>query len=161
MWSLGGLIGAAAIHSGWNLMLLRLESSVDPVPISWWFVAVPVLYALYLAALYIFLRSEQRILSVELAEEVEFNTVPEWVLEVIPYYRRRIRSKWWPVRRERTVLARLLTRLAFRKHAVKQLPEGESQLAGLEVVRLRQRIRGMLGIHVQCQTYVEGDDLTS
>lgn len=161
MWSLGGLIGAAAIHSGWNLMLLRLESSVDPVPISWWFVAVPVLYALYLAALYIFLRSEQRILSVELAEEVEFNTVPEWVLEVIPYYRRRIRSEWWPARRERTVLARLLTRLAFRKHAVKKLPEGESQIAGLEVVRLRQRIRNMLGIHGQCQTSVEGDDLTS
>ena len=161
MWSLVGLTGAAAIHSGWNLMLLQLESSGDPVPISWWFVVVPALYALYLAALYICLRSEQRILGVELAEEVEFNTVPEWVLEVIPYYRRRIRSKWWPVRRERTVLARLLTRLAFRKHAVKQLPEGESQLAGLEVVRLRQRIRGMLGIHVQCQTSVEGDDLTS
>ena len=88
-----------------------------------------------------------------MAEEVELDVVPAWVLEVIPYYRRRIRSEWWPSRQERTVLARLLTRLAFRKHAVKRLPVAESQIAGLEIVRLRQRIRAML----QCQTSVEGD----
>jgi len=36
---------------------------------------------------------------------------------------------------------------------VKRLPEEESQIAGLEIVRLRQRIRAML----QCQTSVEGE----
>ena len=153
IWVLIGLIGAAAIHSGWNVMLLRLVSVDDPGFTARWFVAVPALYALYLAALFVFLRSEQRILGRELAEEVELDVVPAWVLDVIPYYRRRIRSEWWPSRRERTVLARLLTRLAFRKHAVKRLPEEESQLAGLEIVRLRQRIRAML----QCQTSVEDD----
>ncbi len=121
-----------------------------------WFVAVPVLYALVFLGLVGFLRSEQRILGVELAEEVELDVVPAWVVEVIPYYRRRVRSDWWPSRRERTVLARLLTRLAFRKHAVRRLPDEESQLAGLEVVRLRQQIRAKL----QCQSSVEEDDLT-
>lgn len=152
-WTLGGLCGAVAIHSGWNLMLLRVGAGAGAVPVERWFVAVPALYLLYLSALAVFLRSEQRILGRELAEEVALDTVPAWVVEVIPFYRRRIRSEWWPSRRERTVLARLLTRLAFRKHAVRRLPEDESRLAGLEVVRLRQRIRAML----QCQRSVEDD----
>ena len=156
MWLIVGLIGAVAIHAGWNFMLLQMESSGGAVPVARWFVAVPTLYALYFLGLVGFLRSEQRILRVELAEEVKFDVVPAWVVEVIPYYRRRIRSDWWPSRRERTVLARLLTRLAFRKHAVRRLPDEESQLAGLEVVRLRQKIRAML----QCQSSVEEDDLT-
>jgi len=144
IWLLIGLIGAATIHSGWNIMLLRMEFGVDSIPVARWFMVIPALYALYLVALFVFLRSEQRVLAAELAEEVEFGVVPDWVLEIIPFYRKRIRSEWWPSRRERTVLARLLTRLAFRKHAVRRLPEGESELAGLEVVRLRQRIRSML-----------------
>lgn len=156
VWLSVGLIGAVAVHAGWNFMLLQMEITSGTVPVARWFVAVPVLYALYFLALVGFLRSEQRILGIELAEEVELDVVPSWVLEVIPHYRRRIRSDWWPSRRERTVLARLLTRLAFRKHAVRRLPDEESQLAGLEVVRLRQQIRAML----QCQTSVEEDDLT-
>ena len=148
LWALCGVVGAVTVHAGWNLMLVRLVMVDDPVSMSRYFVAVPVLYALYLGTLFVFLRSEQRILGRELAEEVELDVVPAWVLEVIPYYRRRIRSEWWPSRQERTVLARLLTRLAFRKHAVKRLPVAES-----EIVRLRQRIRAML----QCQTSVEGD----
>ena len=152
-WIFGGLCGAFAIHAGWNQMLLRLGAGGGSVPVERWFIAVPALYALYLAALVVFLRSEQRILGRELAEEVELDVVPAWVAEVIPYYRRRVRSEWWPSRRERTVLARLLTRLAFRKHAVRRLPEEASRLAGLEVVRLRQRIRSML----QCQTSVEDE----
>ncbi len=115
-------------------MLFRMEAAAEPVPLTRWFVFVAgCCTRCYLGALFAFLRSEQRILSIELAEEVELEVVPKWVLDVIPSYRRRIRSEWWPSRRERTVLARLLTRLAFRKHAVKRLPDGESQLAGLEV----------------------------
>jgi RsiW-degrading membrane proteinase PrsW (M82 family) len=154
-WMTFGLIAAVTIHAGWNLMLLQMETADGAIPLARWFVAVPVLYALYLLALVGFLRSEQRILCAELAEEVKLAVVPGWVLDVIPYYRRRIRSDWWPDRRERTVLARLLTRLAFRKHAVRRRPDGQSQLAGLEVVRLRQQIRAML----ECQTSVEEDNL--
>jgi RsiW-degrading membrane proteinase PrsW (M82 family) len=156
IWFIVGLVSAVAIHAGWNFMLLHMVSSESAVPVARWFVAVPVLYALYLFGLVGFLKSEQRILGVELAEEVELHVVPAWVVEVIPYYRRRVRSDWWPSRSERTVLARLLTRLAFRKHAVRRLPDEESQLAGLEVVRLRQQIRAKL----QCQSSVEEDDLT-
>ena len=155
-WLIVGLVGAVAIHAGWNFMLLQMESSDGAVPVARWFVVVPTLYAFYFLGFVGFLRSEQRILGVELAEEVELDVVPAWVVEVIPYYRRRIRSDWWPSRSERTVLARLLTRLAFRKHAVRRLPDEESQLAGLEVVRLRQQIRAKL----QCQSSVEEEDLT-
>ena len=155
-WLIVGLVGAVVIHAGWNFMLLQMESSDGAVPVARWFVVVPTLYAFYFLGFVGFLRSEQRILGVELAEEVELDVVPAWVVEVIPYYRRRIRSDWWPSRSERTVLARLLTRLAFRKHAVRRLPDEESQLAGLEVVRLRQQIRAKL----QCQSSVEEEDLT-
>jgi RsiW-degrading membrane proteinase PrsW (M82 family) len=143
-WAILGLVSATLIHSGWNLALLRMRDSIDPVSPSRWFSAVLVLYLLYLLALFVFLRSEQKILGRELAEEVELEVFPAWIVDVIPYYRRRIRSDWWPSLRERTVLARLLTRLAFRKHAVKNLPDEESDLAGLEVVQLRQRIRAMM-----------------
>jgi RsiW-degrading membrane proteinase PrsW (M82 family) len=161
IWFLAGLGGAVTVHGGWNLMLLRLGDGADGVMFAPWFVIVPGLYAVYVVALALFLRSEQRILGTELAEEVELETVPPWVVEVIPFYRRRVRSEWWPSRRERTVLARLLTRLAFRKHAVKRLPSEESELAGLEVVRLRQRIRTMLGEGEVCQSRVESDELDS
>lgn len=144
-WLLLGLIGATTIHSGWNLMILRMQAAAAPVAVGRWLVVIPVLYAFYVVALMCFLRSEQRILTTELEEEVELDVVPDWVLTVIPFYRKRIRSEWWPLRRERTVLARLLTRLAFRKHAVKRLPVDEAEIAGLEVVQLRQRIRVMLG----------------
>lgn len=139
-WVLAGLAGATVIHSSWNLMLLHLQPEAGR-----WLLVVPVLYFVYLLTLVVFLKSEQRILIRELGEEVELDVVPPWVAEVIPFYRRRIRAEWWPERRERTVLARLLTRLAFRKHALRRLPEGEADIAGLEVVQLRQRIRTMLG----------------
>jgi hypothetical protein len=37
-----------------------------------------------------------------------------------------------------------MSKLAFTKHAVRGLPQAEAQLAGLEVVHLRHRIRRML-----------------
>jgi RsiW-degrading membrane proteinase PrsW (M82 family) len=158
-WVFGGMIGAVALHAGWNLLLLRLHTTQAPVQVAApWFAALPLLYGLYLLTLFAFLRSEQRIIQRQLAEEVELQVVPSWVCEVIPFYRRRIRSEWWPTRRERTVLARLMTRLAFRKHAVERLPQEEADLAGLEVVRLRQRIRAMLGLSEECQGSVEMDD---
>jgi len=158
-WFVGGLASAIALHAGWNLLLLRFQSGEAEIRVAAaWLLAIPLLYGLYLLTLFAFLRSEQRIIRHQLAEEVELQVIPPWVCDVIPYYRRRIRSEWWPTRRERTVLARLMTRLAFRKHAVGRLPQGEAQLAGLEVVRLRQRIRAMLCTADDCQLSVESDD---
>jgi RsiW-degrading membrane proteinase PrsW (M82 family) len=156
-WAVGGFAIAVGLHAAWNVMLLRVGPSTAPWVHEMWFVTLPVLYALYATTLALFLRSEQRILRELLREEVELEVLPPWVADVIPYYRRRIRSDWWPSRQERTVLARLITRLAFRKYAVRRLPRPEADLAGLEVIRLRQRIRGMLAASEDCQSFVESD----
>ncbi|MEN8164448.1 MAG: hypothetical protein ABFS37_09990, partial [Acidobacteriota bacterium] len=79
-----------------------------------------------------------------LSEEVALGVLPGWAGRVIPYYRRRVRADWWPSRQERIVISRLLTRLAFRKHAL--AARGDSaNIEGLEVVRLRATIQGILG----------------
>ncbi|MCG6949974.1 MAG: PrsW family intramembrane metalloprotease [Acidobacteria bacterium] len=140
-WILGGLILATAIHGAWNMSLVRfgpVGEGGGPKP---WLAALGVLYLAYPIALALFLSSEHRILKRELAIEVELETVPGWVLDVIPYYRKRVRGNWWPSRNERTVISRLLTRMAFRKHALRRLPPGDAAIASLEVVRLRQRLR--------------------
>ncbi len=125
-------------HSRWSD-----RSAADGSPRSW-LIALPALYLLYGATLAAFLLWEHHILKTQLAEEVSLQLAPEWVLDIIPYYRRRVRSGWWPSRNERTVLSRLLTRIAFRKHAVRHLPPDEAAIASLEVVQLRQRLRMIL-----------------
>jgi len=144
-WSAVGLAAAIALHTAWNVALLFagvFSSNGSP---RTWLVVVPVLYGFYVTALAGFLHSEHGILKRQLAEEVDLAVAPPWVLDVIPYYRRRVRSDWWPSRRERTVIARLLTRVAFRKHALRHLPKDEATIASLEVVQLRKRVREILG----------------
>lgn len=136
------LTAAAALHASWNAVLLAPGRGWGSVPV--WLPVLPALYAAWLGVLVAFLRGEQGILSDELGEEVRLGVLPAWVVEVIPSYRRRIRSDWWPRRRERTVIARLMTRLAFRKHALRRMPMESKDLAGLEVVHLRRRLRRML-----------------
>ncbi len=144
--ALGGFVGAVAVHAGWNLALARLKvfgrtgSDVGPV-----LLAALLLEASFVAAFFIATAMDHRVLLRELREEVELGVLPSWVAEVIPYYRRRVRGAWWPSRRERTVLSRLLTRLAFRKHALRRVGEEERDVAGLEIVHLRQRLREILG----------------
>lgn len=140
--ALAGLAVAIGLHAGWNLALV--ESAAGSLQVRGWPLALPLLYLLYGLILAAFLHGEHRILRRQLAREVELGVLPPWVAEVLPFYRRRVRSSWWPVRSERTVLARLITRLAFRTHALSRLPEKEARIAGLEVVQLRRRIRGML-----------------
>jgi RsiW-degrading membrane proteinase PrsW (M82 family) len=143
-WTLSGLLTAVALHGSWNLALVWFGPMGEGGAPRLWLAAMPVLYGFYTIALALFLHSEHRILKRQLADEVELAMVPSWVLEVIPYYRRRVRSDWWPSRSERTVIARLLTRVAFRKHALRHLPPGEAAMASLEVVKLRQRLREIL-----------------
>lgn len=143
-WTFTGLAAAVALHGSWNVALVRFGPIGEGGAPRLWLAALPALYALYTLALALFLHSEHRILKRQLADEVELATVPSWVLDVIPYYRRRVRGNWWPSRTERTVIARLLTRMAFRKHALRQLPPAEAAIASLEVVGLRQRLRAIL-----------------
>ena len=139
-----GLAVAVAIHGGWNLALTIAGPVGRDGSLRAWLLVLPAVYLAYGIVLAASLASEHRILKDQLLEEVEFGTVPEWVAEVIPYYRRRVRGDWWPSRTERTVISRLLTRIAFRKHALRHLPSDRASIASLEVVRLRQRVRQIL-----------------
>jgi RsiW-degrading membrane proteinase PrsW (M82 family) len=143
-WTVTGLVTAVSLHGAWNLALVWFGPVGEDGTPRLWVIALPVLYLLYIVSLALFLHSEHRILKRQLADEVELAMVPSWVQEVIPYYRRRLRGNWWPSRSERTVLSRLLTRVAFRKHAIQRLPAGEAAIASLEVVKLRQRLREIL-----------------
>jgi len=144
MWTATGLMVAIVLHGSWNLSLLRFGPVGEGGAPQLWLAAVPVLYLVYIMTLALVLHSEHRILTRQLGAEVELGLVPSWILDVIPFYRRRIRANWWPSRGERTIIARLLTRLAFRKHAIQNLPPGEAAIASLEVVKLRQRLREIL-----------------
>lgn len=143
-WTMAGLIAATAMHGAWNATLVLVGPFKAGGGLRSWLLVVPAVYAVYLLVLMAFLRSEQTILKRQLAEEVSLKLAPHWVLDVIPYYRRRVRGDWWPNRAERTVIARLLTRVAYRKHALQHLPTSEAAIASLEVVRLRQRLRSIL-----------------
>ena len=144
IWAATGLLAAIVLHGSWNLALVRYGPVGESGAPRLWLAALPVLYVIYILTLALFLHSEHRILKRQLGDEVALGLVPSWVLEVIPFYRRRVRANWWPSRSERTVIARLLTRVAFRKHALRNLPPGDAAIASLEVVKLRQRLREIL-----------------
>jgi RsiW-degrading membrane proteinase PrsW (M82 family) len=144
IWAATGLLTAIVLHGSWNLSLVWFGPVGESGAPRLWLAALPFLYLIYIMALALVLHSEHRILKRQLGDEVDLGLVPSWVLDVIPFYRRRIRANWWPSRSERTVIARLLTRVAFRKHALRNLPPGEAAIASLEVVRLRQRLREIL-----------------
>lgn len=143
-WAAAGLVAAVVLHGAWNAALVLVGPFSDLGRLRGWLLVVPIVYGGYLVVLAAFLHSEQRILKRQLAEEVALQLAPPWVVDVIPYYRRRVRGDWWPNRAERTVIARLLTRVAFRKQALRHLPRNEAAIASLEVVRLRQRLRAIL-----------------
>ncbi|HVN75547.1 MAG TPA: hypothetical protein VMT19_04465 [Thermoanaerobaculaceae bacterium] len=89
---------------------------------------------------------ERKVLATQLAEEVGLGVLPEWVADILPSYRRRVRSDWWARRDERREIVRLLLGLAFRKRRLRSLPEERARLYGLEVGRLRQRARVLLAL---------------
>jgi RsiW-degrading membrane proteinase PrsW (M82 family) len=144
-WLFAGLMLAFGLHSAWNMALLFVGPFSPGGTLRGWLAVLPSLYIVYVIIFAAFLYSEHRILKRELAEEVDLKLAPAWVQDVIPYYGRRVRGNWWPSRTERTVIARLLTRVAFRKHSLRRLPQDEATIASLELVKLRQRVRKILG----------------
>jgi len=143
-WMAIGFFAAASLHGAWNMTLTLVGPFVPGGGLRSWLLILPVLYAGYVLVLAGFLHAEHLILKRQLGDEVALSLAPAWVAEVIPYYRRRTRGDWWPRRNERTVISRLLTRIAFRKHALRNIPQPEAAIASLEVVRLRQRLRAIL-----------------
>lgn len=140
-WVTLGLVGACGLHGWWANTILRTGSGIVKTQ---WFVTA----GGFIAWILLFagcLEVERRILRHQLTEEVQFGVLPGWVVEVVPRYSRRVRADWWPDRRERTVINRLLTRVALRKHTLGWRPSADHGLAGLEIVHLRDRARRILG----------------
>jgi hypothetical protein len=102
-------------------------------------IVVPV--AALVAALLLAGRFERRVYERELGEEVANGILPGEVVFVVALYRRRIRTAWWPRGDERRALVGLLRRLAFRKQQLRHLEGDRLHLAGLEVGRVRDRVR--------------------
>jgi hypothetical protein len=144
VWALTGFVAAVVLHGSWNVCLVWLGPVGEDGTPRLWLASLPILYLVYVVVLGLFLHSEHKILKRELDDEVALGLVPSWVVDVIPFYRKRVRANWWPSRNERTVIARLLTRMAFRKHALRNMPPGQAAIASLEVVKLRQRLREIL-----------------
>jgi hypothetical protein len=84
---------------------------------------------------------EGKVLRRQLEEEVRFGVLPSWVGETVASYRRRTRSEWWPRGDERRALTGVIVSLAFKKEQLERLAPDARNLYGLEVGRLRQRVR--------------------
>ncbi len=104
-------------------------------------VAAGLTAAIVAATLVTVMLAERHILAAELADEVRLGTLPGWVATAIPAFPARVRGGWRHDGDERAVLARQLTRLALRKWSLRGLRVEERRLPGLEVVRLRHRLR--------------------
>jgi hypothetical protein len=142
--TVAGILAAVVVRSGCVAAMSGASPRADDPGFS--SALVVIAFGLWLLVVAFCVAFERRIIDRELGEEASLAVVPPWVVEVIPYYRRRIRSNWWPLRAERIVLASLLTKLAFRKHVMDLLPPEDARVAGLEVVQLRARVRRLLAV---------------
>jgi protease PrsW len=142
LWLGAGPALAVGLHSGFRLVRPALAATAGGF---WsWLALLAAVVALTWAEALILLRVEGRVLAEELSEEVEWRVAPPWVLQVLPSYRERVRGAWWPDAAGRVVIARLLSRLALRKRALRRLSDDKLRLAALEVGRLRGRVRATL-----------------
>ena len=91
-WIATGLVAAAALHGGWNATLMLVGPFERGGGLQTWLVILPALYAVYALVFAGFLHSEHTILKRQLGDEVALSLAPAWVVDVIPYYRRRMRD---------------------------------------------------------------------
>jgi hypothetical protein len=80
-WTVAGLVIGTALHGGWSVALSTVAGVGGRWPVL---AAMPVLYALYLGALWLFLRWEHGVLHEQLVEEANLGLVPPWVLARCP-----------------------------------------------------------------------------
>jgi hypothetical protein len=93
---------------------------------------------------WLLLRFEQRLVRRRLEEEAAFGVLPAWLPPLAASPVRRSSPTWWPRRDERQTLNRLLCELAIKKERVTALDADAARVYGLEVGRLRQRLRTLL-----------------
>jgi len=105
----------------------------------WWVAGGSTLFVVVLVILVYYV--EHRVISAVVDEEIQLGVLPEWTGDVFGLYRKRIRSSWWQLRRERTVISRIISRLAFRKRALSDLAHASGDVAWIEIVLLRKEIK--------------------
>ncbi|HPC83746.1 MAG TPA: hypothetical protein P5234_10475 [Thermoanaerobaculaceae bacterium] len=105
-------------------------------------VVLPVLVVAGLA--WYLLRLQRRRLERSLEEEAGFGVVPAWLPARAARLWGRAEASWWPRRDERRALNRLLCELAIKKERVAALGPEASRVYGLEVGRIRHRLRSLL-----------------
>lgn len=105
-------------------------------------VSLPLLVAGAVA--WLLLRHEQRVVRRRLEEEAAFGVLPAWLPPLAASPVRRSSPTWWPRRDERQALNRMLCELAIKKERVTALEAEAARVYGLEVGRLRQRLRTLL-----------------
>lgn len=96
------------------------------------------------APVWLLLRLERRLLERGLGEEAAFGVLPAWLPARAARLRRRAEASWWPRRDERRALNRLLCELAIKKQRLAALGPEAARVYGLEVGRIRHRLRALL-----------------
>ncbi len=89
-------------------------------------------------------RIEAGILLRELSEEAKFGIIPIAVAQAVARFPSRLRAGWWPRADERRWLSVTLTELALRKHRLRRGSSAAAGLDGLQVGRIRTRLRTSL-----------------
>lgn len=140
-WLLLGMVGSGLLL-GLGFRVSVFGENVDPLWLGWVATGAGVLAAATLAAGV--WRWQGRRVTAELAAEVALGVLPPWLGAAAPGVVRRAFVTQWPDRRERVVVVRLLTRLAFQRVRLQPLLRGERSLQGLELGRLRSRLREVL-----------------
>lgn len=164
MWWLQLAQMAAGVAAG-GLALLspplvaELSERTDGALAGWvWAVEVGGALALPLVVVVTFawplIRAERELLERSLTEEAGFGVLPEWLPARAARLRRRADATWWPRRDERRTLNRLLVELAIKKVRLTSLGPDAARVYGLEVGRLRHRLRLLLDPAAQTETPV-------
>ena len=141
-WAVPLWLAGSSLLLGLGFRVSVLGVSFDPPWLGWAAASVGVLAAAALVAAV--WRWQGRRVTAELAAEVALGVLPPWLGVAAPGIHRRAFVTQWPDRRERVVVVRLLNRLAFQRVRLQPLLRGERSLQGLELGRLRSRLREVL-----------------
>lgn len=130
-------------------LLAELSAGAGPLGAGWaWGVVVGGVLTLPLVVAaafgWLLIRGECRLLERNLREEAGFGVIPDWLPGRAARLWRRSDPGWWPRRDERQTLNRLLVELAIKKERVTSLGPEAARVYGLEVGRLRLRLRLLL-----------------
>jgi hypothetical protein len=140
-------------------LVAELSERAGATPAGWvWAVEVGVVLALPLVVVatfaWLLIGSERRLLERSLGEEAGFGVIPDWLPGRAARLWRRSDPGWWPRRDERQTLNRLLVELAIKKERVTSLGPEAARVYGLEVGRLRHRLRLLLDPAAQAESPV-------